>query len=159
VELSRYNAELEQFASIASHDLQEPLRKVHAFGDRLRSRYSDILDERSNGDDLRHMQESAERMQLLIADLLEFSQVSSCRQSFYPVDVADEVCTVPEVQIQAAHASIEIESLPTIDADVAQMRQLFQNLIGNSLKYSQTDSPARIRIWTEETDARIIIYI
>ena len=158
VELRRYNAELEQFASIASHDLQEPLRKVHAFGDRMRSRYSDVLDERRN-DYLRHMQESAERMQLLIADLLDFPPVNSCDQSFYPVDVADEVCTVPEVQIQAAHASIEIESLPTVDADVAQMRQLFQNLIGNSLKYSQADSPARIRIWTEETDARVIIHI
>lgn len=136
-ELARSNAELEQFASIASHDLQEPLRKVQAFGDRLQRKYAEALDEQG-ADYLSRMGAATSRMQTLIDDLLSYSRVSTKGKPFVPVDLSrlvEEVISDLEVLIQETGAEVRIGGLPIIDADPTQMRQLFQNLIGNALKY------------------------
>jgi signal transduction histidine kinase len=136
-ELARSNEELEQFSSVASHDLQEPLRKIRMFGDRLRSRVGDDL---SGGakEDLDRMQSAAERMQRLINDLLEFSRVTHRGDRFETVDlsvVAAEVVADLEARILELDARVDVGELPVVQADRTQMRQLFQNLIGNGLKF------------------------
>jgi len=147
-ELARSNAELEQFSSIASHDLQEPLRKVRMFGDRLRERLAGELPEGAAAD-LDRMQNAAARMQRLINDLLEFSRVTHRGNAFEPVDlraVVDEVVADLEARIVELDAHLEISDLPTIEADRTQMRQLFQNLIGNALKFHRDGVPPVVRI-------------
>jgi signal transduction histidine kinase len=136
-ELARSNAELEQFAYVASHDLQEPLRKILAFGDRLRVKCSEALGDQGR-DYLERMQAAATRMQALIIDSLTLSRVTTQLQPFVPVDlseVAQEVVSDMEVRIQQVGGRVHIESLPTLDADPLQMRQLLQNLISNALKF------------------------
>ena len=146
--LERSNRELQDFASIASHDLQEPLRKIQAFGDRLKSKYHDSLEEEAR-DYLERMQSAALRMQTLINDLLVFARVETKAQPFIPVDlstVAQEVVTDLEVQVEQTGALLDIGELPVIEADPLQMRQLIQNLVGNSLKYRQDEKPPVIKI-------------
>jgi light-regulated signal transduction histidine kinase (bacteriophytochrome) len=136
-ELARSNAELEQFAYVASHDLQEPLRKIQAFGDRLKGKV-DAAQLAEGRDYLERMQSAAARMQTLINDLLTFSRVMSASQPFVAVDLAavtKEVLTDLEVRIEQTKAQVEVGELPTIEADPLQMRQLLQNLIGNALKF------------------------
>ncbi len=147
-ELARSNAELEQFAAVASHDLQEPLRKVQAFGERLQSKYGSVLTE-DGRDYLARMQNAARRMQNLIIDLLSFSRVLTQGQPYRPVDLTEvvrQVISDLETSLEASHGHIELEPLPRIDADALQMRQLFQNLIGNALKYRHPEIPPRVRI-------------
>jgi light-regulated signal transduction histidine kinase (bacteriophytochrome) len=149
--LEQSNRELQDFASVASHDLQEPLRKIQAFGDRLKARCNDAFSEEGR-DYLERMQSAAGRMQTLINDLLMFSRVETAAQPFAPVNlalIAREVITDLEVQIERAGASVEIGDLPTIEADPLQMRQLMQNLIGNSLKYHHPVYKVRIRVQGE----------
>lgn len=136
-ELARSNAELEQFAFVASHDLQEPLRKIQAFGDRLKAK-CDAVNLQDGRDYLDRMQNAAARMQTLIYDLLTFSRVISRNEPFVPVDlkrVTQEVIGDLEVRIEKSGAKIELGDLPTIEADAPQMRQLLLNLIGNALKF------------------------
>ena len=136
-QLSRSNKELEQFAYIASHDLQEPLRKISAFGSRLASKYTDALDEQGL-DYLRRMQNAAVRMQHLIDGLLTYSRVTTKAQPFSLVDlsvIVNEVLGDLETKIKDTGATVECSVNATIGADPLQMRQLFQNLIGNALKY------------------------
>jgi PAS domain S-box-containing protein len=139
-QLRRSNLELQEFASIASHDLQEPLRKIQAFGDRLQVKCAAVLGE--NGRDyLERMQDAARRMQILLQDLLTLSRVTSKAQPFEPVDLRKIVAGVIsdlEVRIEQTGARVEIGLLPIIDADAAQMRQLLQNLISNALKFQAT---------------------
>jgi len=147
-ELARSNAELEQFASVASHDLQEPLRKVQAFGDRLRTGLNNGLTERAQ-DYLDRMLSSTDRMQTLINDLLAFSRVSTKAEPFLPVDlnvVAEQVLADLEVAIEQADGRVEVGELPTIDADPTQMRQLLQNLVSNALKFRKQDEPPVLKI-------------
>jgi PAS domain S-box-containing protein len=147
-ELARSNAELEQFAYVASHDLQEPLRKIQAFGDRLKTR-CDAVNLQDGRDYLERMQSAAARMQTLINDLLTFSRVISASQPFVPVDlhqVVRGVLSDLEVRIEQKKASIEIGELPTIDGDPLQMRQLLQNLIGNALKFQSPGGQPVVRI-------------
>lgn len=142
------NKELEEFAYIASHDLQEPLRKIMAFGDRLKDKYAEALDEQGR-DYLGRMQNAARRMQSLINGLLAYSRVATKGQPFGPVDlsaVTKEVLSDLEVRIQEAGGVVEVASLPTLEADPLQMRQLFQNLIGNALKFHKKDEPPLVRI-------------
>ena len=137
--LARSNHDLEQFASVAAHDLQEPLRKVQAFGDRLESNYSDALGDQGR-DYVNRMQNAASRMQTLIGDLLAFSRVSSTASDFVPVDLdqlTQEVLSDLEIRIEETDAQISVSGMPKIDGDALQLRQLIQNLIGNSLKYSR----------------------
>lgn len=137
--LRRSNRELEQFASVASHDLQEPLRKIQAFSDRLTTRYKDKLDE--NGQTyIERIQFSAGRMRHLIEDLLAYSRVGTKGKPFVAVDlnvIVKEVVGELEVRFQETNANLTIGTLPTVEADETQMRQLFQNLIGNSLKFGK----------------------
>jgi PAS domain S-box-containing protein len=154
--LRRSNGELEQFAYVASHDLQEPLRKIRAFGDRLTGLLKDRLDERS-ADYLRRMVSAAERMQVLIENLLSYSRVSSRGTEFTDVDlgaVVAEVLVDLERQVLSTGARVDVEPLPRLQADAVQMRQLFQNLISNSLKYGPPDGNPRVRVECAYLDRR-----
>lgn len=142
------NHELEQFASVASHDLQEPLRKIQAFGDRLESRYGDQLEAKGR-QYVERMKSAAGRMRKLIDDLLSFSRVTTKAQPFEAVDLAElanEVVGDLEERINVSGGRVEIGELPAIDADPTQMRQLLQNLIGNGLKFHKPDVPPVVRV-------------
>ncbi|QMS87219.1 PAS domain-containing protein [Nostoc edaphicum CCNP1411] len=148
-ELARSNKELQQFAFVASHDLQEPLRKITTFGDRLKTTCGDTLTEQGR-DYLERMQNAANRMQTLIEDLLTLSRVTTRAQPFVSVNlakIAQEVLCDLEVYIQQTGASVEIAELPTIQADPLQMRQLLQNLLGNALKFHRLQTPPLIKIY------------
>jgi PAS domain S-box-containing protein len=147
-ELARSNAELEQFAYVASHDLQEPLRKIQAFGDRLKTK-CDAVNLQEGRDYLERMQSAAARMQTLINDLLTFSRVISASQPFVAVElntVVKGVLSDLEVRIEQTKAKVEVGDLPTIEGDPLQMRQLLQNLIGNALKFQPPNAQPLIRI-------------
>ncbi len=151
------NRELEEFATVASHDLQEPLRKVQAFGDRLRERLEKTIDPESRGD-IERMQKATSRMQTLINDLLSFSRVMTRGQPFERVSLAtifDEVRGDLETRIAESGARIEVDSLPEIDADPVQMRQLFQNLVGNALKFRKEGTPPVVRVRSERDGANV----
>jgi signal transduction histidine kinase len=138
-ELARSNAELNQFASIASHDLQEPLRKVRTFTERVKETDGEHLSERGR-DYLERAGSAAERMQRLVEDLLKFSRVATGAREFEPVDlgrVTAEVLSDLEESVQSTGAVVRVGPLPTINADPSQMRQLLQNLISNSLKFTR----------------------
>ena len=142
------NRELEQFASIASHDLQEPLRKVRAFGELLKSGYADTLSDQGQ-DYLRRMLNAADRMQTLIDDLLTLSRVTTKGEPFVPVDlgaIAEEVLNDLEISINQSGGIVEVSDLPVIDADPTQMRQLLQNIISNSLKFHQTSESPVVKV-------------
>jgi signal transduction histidine kinase len=148
LELERSNRELQDFAFVASHDLQEPLRKIQAFGDRLRGKHGEALGPEGI-DYLERMQRAAHRMHVLINDLLTFSRVTSKGQPFVPADlgqIAREVLSDLEVRVEQTGARVEIGGLPTRDADPLQMRQLLQNLIGNALKFHRDGEPPHVRV-------------
>jgi PAS domain S-box-containing protein len=150
-QLERSNTELQNFASVASHDLQEPLRKIQAFGDRLKTKCADQLGEQGL-DYLERMQNAAQRMQTLIQDLLKLSRITSRAQPFQACEISTiiaEVLNDLEVSIEQTGGKVEIGELPTIDADPLQMRQLFQNLIVNALKFHRPGIPPLIRISSE----------
>jgi len=152
--LQQSNRELQDFAYVASHDLQEPLRKVQAFADRLNSKYADVLTG-SGLDYLERMRNAAQRMQTLIQDLLTFSRVTTKAKPFVPVNlekVTREVLSDLEVSIEQSGATIEIDDLPEIDADPTQMRQLMQNLIGNALKFHHKDTSPFIKISAQTSE-------
>ena len=152
--LERSNTELQDFASVASHDLQEPLRKVQAFGDRLKASSGDALDAKGR-DYLERMQDAAGRMQTLINDLLSFSRVATKAQPFASVNlrsVTDEVLSDLETLIRKTGARVEVGELGTIDADPMQMRQLLQNLVGNALKFNRSGVPPVVKISGELCD-------
>ena len=146
--LERSNRELQDFASVASHDLQEPLRKVQAFGDRLKVTCSAGLD--SQGlDYLNRMLNATSRMHTLIQDLLTFSRVNSRPREFVAVDLARvtrEVLTDLEVRIADSAAQVHVSELPIIEADPMLMRQLLQNLVGNALKFHAVGRPPVVRV-------------
>lgn len=137
------NKELEQFAYVASHDLQEPLRMVASFTQLLEARYKDKLD----AEGLEYIGfavDGAKRMQSLINDLLAYSRVTSVTNELQPVDmrkVLDEVLFNLEINIEENHAVISKEPLPVIFADYSQMVRVFQNLIGNAIKYRTKKTP------------------
>ncbi|MEA5599437.1 PAS domain-containing protein [Rivularia sp. UHCC 0363] len=150
-ELTRSNEELQQFAFIASHDLQEPLRKITAFGDRLKATCENSLTDKGY-DYLQRMQNAAERMQALIEDLLTLSRITTRAKPFVEVNLAQvtqEVLSDLEIRIAQTGAQIEVGNLPTIEADPLQMRQLLQNLIGNALKFHRKAEPPLIKIYSK----------
>jgi signal transduction histidine kinase len=152
-ELERSNAELEQFASIASHDLQEPLRKVQMFSQRALEVDGDKLSDKGR-DYLRRNTEAASRMQMLIEDLLMFSRVGTQGRPFVETDLNKTVAAVIsdlETTIQAADGTVEVGALPTAVVDEPQIRQLFQNLISNAIKFRRGDVPPVVRIDGEIT--------
>lgn len=148
LELARSNSELQQFAYVASHDLQEPLRKIQAFGDRLVAKYDTELDERGK-DYLMRMQSAASRMQILINDLLSLSRVTTKAQPFVLTNfniIVQEVLSDLEIRLQQTQGQVQVEKLPTLEADPVQIRQLFQNLISNALKFHKPNEPPIISI-------------
>ncbi|MCY0989360.1 ATP-binding protein [Nannocystis sp. ILAH1] len=156
IQLERSNRELERFASVASHDLQEPLRKIQAFGDRLRQKYAELLPE-AGRDYVQRMQEAAKRMQDLINDLLMFSRLTTKEQRHAPVNlnkILTAVLSDLEVRIEENEAKIEAEGLPMLEADPMHMRQLFQNLISNAIKFRRPDHAPVVKITAEELPAR-----
>ncbi len=148
VKLEASNRELQDFASVASHDLQEPLRKIQAFGTRLSSRYGASLG--PDGQDyIQRMQKASARMQTLINDLLVLSRVATKAQPFTEVDLKDivgEVLSDLEARIADTGARVCVGALPRIEADPTQMRQLLQNLLANALKFRRKDVPPQIEI-------------
>lgn len=146
-DLNRSNQELQDFAYVASHDLQEPLRKIQAFGNLLEQEYADKLDD--GADYLHRMQKAAARMSSLISDLLSLSRVTTKAQDLGPVNlktVALEVVEDLYARITETHGMVQIGNLPTIDADPLQMRQLLQNMIGNALKFHKPGEAPQVLV-------------
>ena len=147
-QLERSNRELQDFAYVASHDLQEPLRKIVVFGERLEEKAGARLDPETL-DYLQRMRKAALRMQTLINDLLAFSRVTTKAQPFNRVNLAQmarEVIEDLEGRIEMTQGRVEHGELPMIEAEPLQMRQLLQNLIGNALKFRRPDVPPIVKI-------------
>ncbi len=157
-ELERSNRELQDFAYISSHDLQEPLRKIQAFGSRLKDMEAENLSGKS-ADYLGRMLNAAGRMQRLINDLLGYSRVSTQARPFIPLDldkILQEVLGDLEILIEQQQADIHVESLGQIEGDPTQIRQLLQNLISNAIKFVENGQKPKVRIWSEAADADIL---
>jgi PAS domain S-box-containing protein len=154
-ELERSNRELEQFAYVASHDLQEPLRMVASYTQLLGRRYAGQLDDDAD-DFIAYAVDGANRMQRLINDLLSYSRVTTRGQPFAPTDcnaVLAQVRANLDAAIRESGALVTHDDLPTVMADQSQMVQLFQNLIGNAIKFRKPDEPPRVHVSAEESAA------
>ncbi|WP_266205963.1 PAS domain-containing sensor histidine kinase [Pontibacter kalidii] len=151
-ELERSNRELQDFAYVSSHDLQEPLRKIQAFGDRLKTKEYEKLSDQGK-DYVDRMLNAASRMQNLINDLLDFSRVTSKTKPYVMVDlekVLEEVLSDLEIMIEKTGAKITHMHLPSIEGDPTQMRQLFQNLVSNAIKFRKEGVTPEINITARE---------
>lgn len=150
--LESANKDLERFAFMASHDLQEPLRKIRMFSDRLFTKYKDVFHE-----DIKmvsRIQQAAERMQALIVDILAFSKISNDKSAFVATDlniVLQEILSEMEDEIRDSGATVQLESLPTLAVGQSLIRPLFQNLISNAIKYRRKDIQTQICIRSEVT--------
>jgi light-regulated signal transduction histidine kinase (bacteriophytochrome) len=153
-DLEERNAELEQFAYVASHDLQEPLRMVSSFLQLLQRRYAGELDETAD-EYIEYAVDGAKRMQVLIRDLLAYSRVGTRGKPFKPIDMnrtLEVVLTDLGPALDDVDADVQAEPLPTISADETQMRQLLQNLIANAVKF-RDDDPPEVRVSAEKVQA------
>jgi len=150
-ELSASNAELERFAYIASHDLQEPLRMVSSFLQLLQKKYDGHLDEKAN-QYIRYAVDGAERMKALILDLLEYSRVGTGKGAFESVNMCEVVKGVGEIfseKIIASRGRIDIGEMPVVMGDKVQLTQLMQNLLSNALKY-HGEAPPHVQVMGKE---------
>lgn len=148
LKLERSNQELAQFTFVASHDLQEPVRKIRLFGNILQQKLHGRLDEEAQ-DSFRRMINAAERMQVMIDDLLQLSRVNEQRRPFVRVDlsrVAAEVVSDLEPRIQQTGGQVVVEGLPWVEADPIQIHQVLQNLIGNGLKFHKPGTPPIVKV-------------
>ncbi len=146
--LQQSNRELQNFAYVASHDLQEPLRKISSFAGLLMADYGEQLDETARFY-VERMQDAAMRMSRLIRDLLAFSRIATQKQRFQPTDLNEIIADVLldlEVRIKENGGRVEVDHLPCLQADPTQMRQLLQNLIGNALKFHRPEVPPVVRV-------------
>ncbi|MDE3090875.1 MAG: PAS domain S-box protein [Chloroflexota bacterium] len=159
-ELTRSNKELEQFAYVASHDLQEPLRMVASFTQLLARRYTGKLD--ADADEfIGYAVDGSNRMQRLINDLLAYSRVSTRGKSFEPTNIEtilDQALFNLRVAIQESQAVVTHDPLPTVNADATQMVQLFQNLIGNAIKF-RGECPSRIHVSAERRTREFVFSV
>ncbi|HTJ14093.1 MAG TPA: ATP-binding protein [Dinghuibacter sp.] len=150
-ELNRSNHQLEQFAYVASHDLQEPLRKIGVYSDLLQQRYGEQLG--GEGHVLfENMIRSTLRMKTLIDDVLAYSTISNIPEAFVFVDLnelARDLLAEYELRIQEAQAHIEIDPLPTVWGNAAQLRQLFGNIVSNALKFTRPGEPLQMKIYVD----------
>ncbi|WP_276132008.1 ATP-binding protein [Polluticoccus soli] len=154
-ELNRSNKELEEFAYVASHDLQEPLRKISTFCGRLAEKYSSVL----TGDGEMYMSRilaSADNMRNLINNLLEFSRVTRDTQPFEPINLSFVVRQVKsdlELLIEETGTTIDVNGdLPAVSGSLSQLKQLFTNIIGNAIKFRKADEKSRITVSAEPLD-------
>ena len=150
--LERSNRELQDFAYVASHDLQEPLRKIEAFGDRLATKHADLLPDDGKMF-IDRMQNAATRMRQLINDLLGYSRVTTQAKPFAQVDIGDVlngVLSDLQMALQDSNGKVEFANMPVLDAEKTQMRQLFQNLLSNALKFRKEDRDPVITITATE---------
>ncbi len=149
-ELARSNQALQDFASIASHDLREPLRKVASFGSILGQKYKESLGS-TGGDYLQRMLDATRRMESFLTGLFEYSKVTMNPEPFREVDLYDivhEVLSDLEVKLAKSGGQVKIDALPCMEADPTQMRQLFQNLIGNALKFHKEGEKPFVHVWS-----------
>lgn len=158
-DLERSNESLQQFAYVASHDLQEPLRKIQSFSDMLRDRYGASL-----GDGIEYinrMQQSAGRMSTLIKDLLAYARISTRQETANPVSLDEVVQAILldlDLVIEEVQAVVTSSGLPTIQGDRSQLEQLFQNLLSNALKFRRKDGsgqfiPPRVQLTAQRISA------
>lgn len=156
--LEQSNKDLQEFAYISSHDLQEPLRKVQAFADRLQKSEFAAISEQGK-DYLQRIINASNRMQRLINDLLELSRISSKTSSFERVDlsiVLKDVLEDLELLIEKTGTIIQFERMPVILGDETQMRQLFQNMISNAIKFKHEDRNMQISITANDMNAQYV---
>ncbi len=149
-ELARSNDDLEQFAYAASHDLQEPLRTITSYIGLIRDRYADSLDDTAR-EFIHYAVDGAERMNRLIDDLLDYSRVDLRGKPFEPVNctrVVESALMVLDQAIRQSNGVVECSRLPVVNGDESQVSRLFQNLIGNALKF-RGDADPHIRVWAE----------
>jgi light-regulated signal transduction histidine kinase (bacteriophytochrome) len=154
--LELVNAELQEFAFVAAHDLQEPLRKIMTFCDMAKTRCAPVLDGTSH-DYLDRIARSASRMRQLLRDLLEFSRVAAKSEPFKKIDlvkIVREAADVFEASVKETGCQIEIENIPAVEADETQMSGLFQNLLGNALKFRGAEIP-KVKVYGELDRKRI----
>ena len=154
VSIKKTNTELEQFAYVASHDLQEPLRMVTSFLSQLEKKYSDKLDDKAK-EYIFYAVDGAKRMRQIILDLLEFSRAGKSDDKIKDIDINEivkEIQFLHHKQIEELNAIITTNNLPIIKGYVTPLRQIFQNLIGNSLKYHRKGIPPEIKITAVETE-------
>lgn len=152
LELARSNKELQDFAYVASHDLQEPLHKIIAFGDRLKLHGGDAIGEKGL-DSLERIQKAALRMRQLIDDLLRYARVATRAKPYEAVElggVVREVLGVLELRIAETRAKVEVGDLPVVHGDRSQILQLFQNILGNALKFHKPGETPRL--WVSGND-------
>jgi signal transduction histidine kinase len=157
--LESSNKELSQFAFVASHDLQEPLKKIHAFGELLKTQ-PDLGD--ASRDYVTRIRHSTQRMQRLIDDLLDYSRVTTQGRPPEPVDLNRAIAEATsdlQIRVNETEALIDVQRLPPAQGDPTQMRQLFQNLIGNALKYHREGVPPVIRIGPQTHDGATAIMV
>ncbi len=158
--LKTSNERLDHFASAASHDLQEPLRMISRYLQLLENRYADDLDDDAE-EFIEFAVDGADRMQVMVNDLLEYSRIETRGNQFEPVDLEDaldDALTNLRVRIEETNAEITREPLPRIRGDASQLRQLFQNLLSNAIEYSG-DAPPRIHVSAEEAGSERVISV
>lgn len=160
-ELSISNAELEQFAYVASHDLQEPLRMVTSFLTQLERKYNSILDDKGR-QYIHFAVDGAKRMRQIILDLLEFSRVGKLEDKLEEVDInilIRDILALYRKQIDEKHAKVKFDTLPAMATYKTSLRQVFQNLISNGLKYSQNGVPPLIQIGCSDDDKQWVFSV
>jgi len=161
VKLNRSNYELEQFAHLASHDLQEPLRKLLFYSDVLKNRYPDQIDPYGQSI-LNNMGSAVVRMKELINDLLSYSELQHPNLAFETVDLnalVQEIIKDLDIPVRERHATIEFEELPTLQGNPIRLRQLFANLVSNALKYSRDGIPPVVKIFATTEDEHVCIHV
>jgi ligand-binding sensor domain-containing protein/nitrogen-specific signal transduction histidine kinase len=161
IELERSNDELQQFAYVASHDLQEPLRMISAYVQLLARRYKDKLDEDGH-EFMKYVLEGANRMHVLINDLLTYSRVGTQAHDFAQTDcraVVDQALSNLEVAATETQAKVTTGPLPVVQADSTQLLQLFQNLIGNAIKYRSPDRPPEVHVAARAQDGEWVFTV
>jgi len=159
IELNRSNHELEQFAHLATHDLQEPLRKLFFYSDMLKKKFASSMDP-AGITVLNNMASAASRMKELINDLLSYSRLQKQDVTFEEVklsEVLGEVIKDLDLQIREKNATLDIAELPVITGNVLRLRQLFSNLVSNSLKYSRMGVAPHIQVSVENQAPDVLI--
>jgi light-regulated signal transduction histidine kinase (bacteriophytochrome) len=154
-ELARSNSELQQFAYVASHDLQEPLRMIGSYTQLLERRYGDKLDADAR-EFMGFVVDGATRMKQLIEDLLAYSRVGTRGKELRPVQARaalDRALVNLRASIESADAQVTHDALPEVSADDTQLTQLFQNLIGNAIKFKKKDEPIRVHVGVQDAGA------